>query len=1434
MEKIYRIGLDVGSTTVKVIILDNNKNIIFQKYARHFSEVRKTIVDIFDNIQDIFPDSKVAITIAGSGGLDIAKKLEVPFIQEVIASSNAIKEEIPSTNVAIELGGEDAKIVYFDNTIEQRMNGACAGGTGAFIDQMASLLKTDVNGLNELAKKGEHIYSIASRCGVFAKSDVQSLLNDGVSKEDLAMSILQAVVNQTISGLAQGREIEGNVAFLGGPLHFLSELRKRFIKTLELTTDQALIPKEGQYFVALGAALEEKEQTIYTVHELYEHLHALNSTDQSSHKGLDPLFNSEEEYESFKNRHSKQKVEKLDINKYQGNAYLGIDAGSTTTKIALVSSNGKLLYSFYEDNQGDPLNTTIESLKRLYKELPSDVIIANSAVTGYGEELIKAALKIDIGEVETVTHYKAAQYFLPEVDYILDIGGQDMKVIETKDGAIYSIMLNEACSSGCGSFISTFATSLGYEVGDFAKLGVKAENPVDLGSRCTVFMNSKVKQVQNEGATVQDISGGLATSVIKNALYKVIGYNNNSDLGNHIVVQGGTFHNDAVLRVLENLIGKEVVRPDITGIMGAFGAALLACEESEENQRSTMLSEENLYDFKVKSYKGQCQKCGNNCLLTIKKFADGRKFVSGNRCERGIGKEKEDKVVDNLYKYKYNRVFNYEPLDDKNAERGKIGIIRALNMYEDYPFWFTFFDTLGYQVHLSTESNQDVYQKGMKTIPSDSACYPAKLSHGHMFDLIEKGIKKIFHPSIPYNKKEDKEASNNYNCPIVTSYSETLRVNIEKITDENIKFYHPFLPIDNKRRLTKRLIEELDEENISKKEIKSAINKAYKELDNYKQDVRNKGEEVLEFLEKTNQKGIVLAGRPYHIDPEINHGIPELIESFDLPILSADSISHLGKIERPLQVYDQWVYHSRLYSAASFVAEHDNLELVQLNSFGCGLDAVTIDQVEEILVKKNKIFTCLKIDEISNLGAAKIRLRSLIAAMDKRSNHSLEETKEKFPKRKVFTKKMKSEHTILSPQMAPIHFQFYETAFKNAGYNLKILPAEDDNAVDIGLKYVNNDACYPSIIIVGQILSALESGEHDPNKTSVIISQTGGGCRATNYISFIRKALKEAGFEQVPVISLNTMGVEKNPGFKLTFPLIDDLIRSTVFGDLLMRVLYKVRPYEKVPGSANKLYDKWVLKCHDTLISRDKKEFKKDIYNIVKDFDNLPVKENLEKPKVGIVGEILVKFHPIANNKIVSFLEKEGAEVVVPDFLDFFLYSLYNHEEKYKTLSGGLFSMLISKLGIKGIEFLYRRPVAKALEKSKRFSKPESIYDIAESAKKHLSLSHQTGEGWFLTGEMVELIKNGVKNILCLQPFGCLPNHVLGKGMVKEIRSSYSDVNIKPLDFDPGASEVNQVNRIKLMLSVAFENLKKNELKKENENIESVEDIDSELIKIKS
>ena len=1402
----YKLGIDVGSTTIKVVALDSYNKVIYNDYRRHFSDIKNTLIGSLEECFKKIGNFDLKITVTGSGGIGVAQWLQCDFQQEVIACTRAVEEFINKTDVVIELGGEDAKITYLKGGIDQRMNGTCAGGTGAFIDQMAILLNTDAQGLNILARDAENIYPIASRCGVFAKTDIQPLINEGAKKSDIAVSIFQAVVDQTISGLTCGKPIRGKVTFLGGPLHFLDSLRERFIKTLNLKEGEYFAPENSEIYVALGAAILSENNEIISSKELIKKLNSI-SEKEIEDNFLEPLFKNDKEYFDFKKRHDSSVLPKSDLKTYKGNIFLGIDVGSTTTKAVVLGQNGELLYSSYNNNEGSPLNKTLEILKELYILINKDTRIAKATVTGYGEGLIKAALGIDIGEIETICHFRGAKEFMPNVEFILDIGGQDMKALMIKDGVINNILLNEACSSGCGSFIEGFSKSLGISIDEFAKLAISSKRPVDLGSRCTVFMNSKVKQVQKEGVSVSDISAGLSYSVIKNALYKVIKIRNFDELGKNIIVQGGTFYNDGILRSFEKITGINVVRPEIAGLMGAYGAALISKENHKENEISTIITRDKINDFTIETSCERCGICGNNCLLTINKFSETEKYITGNRCERPLGEIAKKKNVPNLYKYKLKRIFSYKPLSKEEAIRGEIGIPRVLNMYENYPFWFTFLTKLKFKVVLSPISNKEIFKLGIETIPSESACYPAKISHGHIMYLINKGLKIIFYPCVPYEYKEDSGANNHYNCPMVTSYPDVIKNNIDDLKEKNIKYLSPFLSLHNKEKLYKRLYEIFEEFNVTKKEIIEAVDAAFNERENVVSDIRKKGEETLKYIEEHKMKGIVLSGRPYHIDPEINHGLTDIITSFNMAVLTEDSVAHLGNLERPIRVVDQWMYHTRLYRAAAFVKERTDLELIQLTSFGCGLDAVTSDQVAEILASRGKMYTLIKIDEGSNLGAVKIRIRSLKAAMEEREKNNVKlKNIDNSYKKNLFTKEMKKDWTILAPQMSPIHFQFIEKAVRASGYNIDVLPANDKEAIEEGIKYVNNDACYPSILVIGQMINALKSGKYDPNKTALIISQTGGGCRATNYVGFLKKGLREAGFPNVPIISLNVLGMERQPGFKISYRLIKKLMMGVIYGDLFIRVLYRVRPYETVKGSANKLYEYYREKAFKNVENGNKNEMNKLVKEIVKAFDTLEINDEV-KPKVGIVGEILVKYHPTANNNIVNVLEKEGAEVVVPELLDFFLYCCYNSKFKNRYLSGSSIVKTGCDIAISYIES-YRKVVIKELQNSERFGYPSSINNLAKKAANVVSLGNQTGEGWLLTGEMVELIESDVNNIVCIQPFACLPNHITGKGMIKALKSKYPLANIVAVDYDPGASEVNQLNRIKLMMSVAFKNLK--------------------------
>jgi predicted CoA-substrate-specific enzyme activase len=1409
-DSISRLGIDIGSTTIKLAVLDSCGTLLDIKYCRHYADLWTTLQKLLSELHDRFENAPVAVTVTGSGGLSISKRLNLPFVQEVIAGGKAIERYYPDVKTIIELGGEDAKLTFLENGADQRMNGICAGGTGSFIDQMASLLKTDAKGLDALAENAGAVYPIAARCGVFAKTDIQALLNDGARKEDIAASIFQAVVHQTIGGLACGRKIQGKVAFLGGPLHFLPQLRLRFQKTLGLDGSEMIVPENAECYMAIGAALSKGKQENQQAGGMEVSFRQLLDRIQSVQSGqgglarLEPLFESNDEYRRFQARHALHHVKRKPLMSHQGKCFLGLDAGSTTCKAALIDEEGALLFSYYGSNDGSPLHSCAKMLQEVYARLPAQAEIAYSAVTGYGENLIKASFLCDMGEVETVAHMTASEYFLKGVELILDIGGQDMKCIRVRNGIIGSVLLNEACSSGCGSFIETFAKSLNMTIESFVSKGLEALSPVDLGSRCTVFMNSRVKQAQKEGVQVGDISAGLCYSVIKNALYKVMKIKQPSELGERIMVQGGTFLNDAVLRSLELITGKEVIRPDIAGFMGAFGAALLAKRAWKTGMKSTLISARQLDGFSVEAKTIRCAGCLNHCLLTVNAFNDGRKYITGNRCEKGAGIERQTPVP-NLFEYKYRRLFDYTPLPVEKAHRGMIGIPRVLNMYENYPFWFTFFTALGFRVVLSPQSSRKLYESGMDTVSSDTACYPAKIVHGHILYLAEQNIKHIFYPCIPKEQAEVKNADNHYNCPMVISYPEVIRANMDVLREKGVRFHQPFLPYDSKEGLALRLLEEFSEFGLTPKEVKHAACLGFAEDQRFKEDIRKKGGEILRWLKETGNNGIVLSGRPYHLDPEVNHGIPNLLTSLGLAVLTEDSVAHLGHADRPLRVRDQWMYHSRLYEAADFVSRQENLELVQLNSFGCGPDSIASDQAQEILERRGKIYTMIKIDEACNLGAVRIRLRSLIAATERKHACSNQEiTSLPAPAvQPIFTKGMRGRYTILAPQMAPIHFELIQEALKSEGYRMAVLPAAGKADIEEGLKYVNNDSCYPSIIIIGQILRALQSGEYGIDRTAILMSQTSGPCRYSNYVALLKKALKAAGFEHVPVIALNMADLRRNPGFRVTVSFARKVTMAIVYGDLLMKVLLKVRPYEMEPGASNALFAQWMQRCMSLLHPGDHAAFRQSLLMIIADFEKVPVREQ-KKPKVGLVGEIFVKYHPTANNNMVAFIEESGAEMVIPGLMEFFLYCAWGGESNYRYLAGSRLKRAMGGLFIKYIEY-YHNDMRLALSGSKRFKTPATIDELAEKTDTILSPCNRSGEGWLLTAEMVSLIEEGANNIICMQPFACLPNHISGKGMIKTLKEKYPGTNVVTVDYDPGSSEVNQINRVTLMLEKAKE-----------------------------
>lgn len=1254
---------------------------------------------------------------------------------------------------------------------------------------------------------------------------------------------------------------------------------------------------------------------------------------------MPPLFATEADRTAFNERHHREHIHQGTLEGAQGPHFLGIDAGSTTIKATLVNDDREIVWSSYATNEGSPLTAAVQIVKKIQAELPEGAWIARSCATGYGEGLITTGLHLDEGVVETMAHYRGAEMVSPGVTAVIDIGGQDMKYLAINDGVIDSIAVNEACSSGCGSFLQTFAISMGLTIQEFTQAALNSTHPVDLGSRCTVFMNSSVKQAQKEGASIEDIAAGLCYSVVRNALYKVIKLRDSGELGDTVVVQGGTFLNDAVLRAFELLTEREVTRPNIAGLMGAYGAALTArmhyADEAEDEDvdttdtkeavvagvrhtASNILSGEELDNLSMTSERDVCKLCQNHCKLTITTFQDGSRYVTGNRCERGGDAKKKRSDRPNLYDYKYKRCFAYRRLTDKNATRGEIGIPRVLNMYENYPFWFTLLTSLGFKVMISGRSSHELFETGIESIASENICYPAKLVHGHIKWLLSKGVKTIFYPCVSYEENLVPNTDNHYNCPVVANYPVVIGANMPELREEGIRYMRPYFNMANHELMVDRIVEEFAWANVTHEEAETAVKAAYAENEVFKHDVQMEGLKALAYMKEHDCRGIVLAGRPYHIDPEVNHGIPETICSLGMVVLSEDSICELQPGEKlnlseflaadegnprkkntdgfrhvedrkvtkmPLRVTNQWAYHSRLYAAANFVASYPGLELVQLNSFGCGLDAITTDQVGEILADKADVYTMLKIDEVSNLGAAKIRLRSLKAAVEERernkqrgiaavmpnkqdsapnkqgefrktgseaptpgrqvmldtvmkANPKLTEavkaasrraaengigeakksahnsaTMSKYANRVPFGKDMK-DYTIVAPQMSPIHFSLVESVIRSGGYKFDILEHASRENVETGLKYVNNDACYPAIMVIGQLVDAILDGKYDPEHTALAITQTGGMCRATNYFGLIRKALVDAGYPQIPVIAISTQGIEDNPGFTATPALLHRVIKALIIGDLLMKCLYRVRPYEVTPGSANQLYHTWDTIVRETLehhgysktarkfIGKGYLPYQTLVKEIVKSFDALPLKDEPRKVRVGVVGEILVKYQPDANNHVVDVIESQNCEAVVPGIMEFMTTRPYisDWNEHYLGMGGNKLGYALMRKALD----MYNAPVHKAIDLAHgKFSQDLPMPELVKKADEVTSVGVQAGEGWLLTAEILELIESGCPNVICAQPFACLPNHVTGRGMFGKIRRLHPEANIVSIDYDPGASEANQLNRIKLMIAAA-------------------------------
>ena len=1402
------LGIDIGSTTVKYALVDENKKIIASRYERHKSAVVKTLKILLADLSQKVPCGHARLRLAGSGALGLSKKTSVGFVQEVVAAGSFLRANDPLLDVAVELGGEDAKIIYLTQGVELRMNEACAGGTGAFIDQMASLLKTDPIGLDQLAQNARRSHPIASRCGVFAKTDVVALLNSGVPREEIARSIFEAVADQAISGLACGRPIAGRVAFLGGPLHFLPQLALAFERKLKAPGTEFEHFGNAQYAVAYGAALDALDNPQESETTLKDFLQVLAGIDtiEGEADRLAPFFESEKELEDFRKRHASHRAKRANLDEAKGDLFLGIDLGSTTVKLALIDEDGAILKDWYDHNEGDPLPKLIPKVLELKAQIPACARIRSICTTGYGASLAQAALGTQFNEVETFAHQRAAVAFDPLTSYVIDIGGQDMKCLKVTGGAISDVKLNEACSSGCGSFIETYAKQLGLKLSDFVQKALHAKHPCDLGTRCTVFMNSKVKQAQSAGASVEDITAGLCHSIVLNALHKVLRIADTKQLGDHVLVQGGTFLNDAILRAFELYIGKEVIRPDIAGLMGAYGAALIAKERTTADTALLDLSEKALDLSNVKTTEFRCKSCNNHCLLTLHRFASGQKHVSGNRCDFAL-KGAEEKVGEHFIDKKCALLFNRTPLEADSAPRGTIGIPRVLNIYEHYPYWFELFTKLNFHVELSPYSDHYIAGLGIESIPSQSLCLPAKLAHGHVTWLAKKGVKEIWLPCVPKERTNFANVPGRFSCPVVGGYPEALKLNFE-CTHPESKLLTPFVDLNEAQTVIKAVHEAIPE--IAVAEIKEAVKSAENAQQTYQRQIRQMGEKCFRDHEISKAPLVVIASHPYHMDPFVNHGICTLIASMGVDIVTEDSIAHLAADTASLDVIDQWTFHSRLYRAAEMVRDKPWAELVQLVSFGCGLDAITSEQVRRIMEPAGKLYTMLKIDEGDTLGAARIRLRSLFAAVKDRKQ--LKSKVSEAPVRwykKAETKAVnaKAVKTIYVPQMAPIHFPILESALKSLGYRVKLLPKVSHEAIQLGLRYVNNDACYPAIVVIGQLLDTVLSKDFDRKTSALLLAQTCGPCRATNYATLLKWALRDLDMDDLPVITISTHKITGTEHLPLGFKGINRIALGVLYGDLLQKLYLKVRAYEKIPGSAQKLLKKWqIVAIRD--IDQGKRALRANVQQIVSDFAAVETLD-VKKPQVGIVGEILLKYHPQANLDILEALFAEGAEPRLGDISSFLLYCLYDPVFQAKALKGPKLQAFASSFLLDYFESL--RKIANDALARAGFSTMPTLKEHLARLKSLMSPAQQAGEGWLLTAEMVEFLETGAENVLCLQPFACLPNHITGKGVMRVLRQMYPEANLCAIDFEAGTSHANFTNRLKLFMAQAKDNLKAKE-----------------------
>lgn len=1447
-KKIFNVGLDVGSTTLKLVFVDGNGDVIYSDYRRHHADIFGALKTGFETALAELGDGEMRLAVTGSAGMGIAERGNLPFVQEVVAAAEVIRVKYPETKTFIDIGGEDAKMIFFEagKLPDMRMNGSCAGGTGAFIDQMASLLGCDVSALSGLALSAKTVYPIASRCGVFSKTDIQNLLARNVSRADIAASIFHAVALQCIGTLARGFDILPKVFFCGGPFAFIPALRKAFREELNLREEDCVFCENAAFVPAWGCALaaldsEKKDSdktragTEETLPKLSETAAALAAQKTSAGNvpragALPRLFRDEADFDAWFSEKQGGVIPKISLAEHDNSpCFLGIDSGSTTTKIVVVDARERVLFRFYKKSQGDALGAAAEGLREFSEQAKAagrEIRIARSCVTGYGEDLIKAAFNLDEGVVETIAHYRAARKFMPDVSFILDIGGQDMKAIFVENGAINRLEINEACSSGCGSFVEAFAASLKFSVEEFARLACFSEAPCDLGTRCTVFMNSKVKQALREGAGVPDIAAGLSFSIVKNCLHKVLKIRDVADLGANIVVQGGTFRNLSVVRAFERLTGKNVIFTDMPELMGAYGCALIAAEnfsKSAEKSAGTPLSR-FVAPNTFREKRLTCPGCTNRCQVCEFLFDNGNVYYSGNKCEKIFTNKGGDfRKGENMYTFKYSRIFRrgnvHAAAGATGGARQRIGIPRALNAFENFPFWNALLSACGFEVVVSGASTMPLYEKGLRTVMSDNICFPAKLVHGHVSDLVERGVERIFMPYVVRERSEDAQAHGSFNCPIVSGYSQVISAAMETREKYGIPLDSPVITFSDEKLLRRACREFLDTLGVPKPVFEAAFPVALAAQKNFARELYEKAKKILENARKNGRTVILLAGRPYHADPLIQHKISDLAAGFGADIITEDiarfseenDTSDGGNALDGIGGVLQWTYVTRILKAARFVARAEpSVHYVQLTSFGCGPDAFIIDEVADILKRGGKNLTLLKIDDVGNIGSLKLRLRSLVESLKFKSEFADTGTRSRKtpPPRHtgIFGNGDNARRTILYPFVSEYISPIIAPALESCGYKAVMLPPSDAQTVEYGLKYSNNEICYPATLVVGDIVKALDSGKYDHREIAVGISQTGGQCRATNYLSLIKKALANAGYGDVPVVAIGigTSPVNEQPGMNFSLTKIAKrAVSAIVFGDCIAQMYYSTVVRERVAGTAEKLRDGYLAALLPCVRHGRVKEMFRLLRRAAEDFDAVPVKEE-RVPAIGIVGEIFVKYNAFSHKNVVAWLVENGVEPILPNVTDFMIQDIVNNRINVKmnlarrSLQTWGFTLAFSLLAKSAIA-----KADKACSAFRRYRPFGSIEEKAEKGAKIVSLAAQFGEGWLIPAEFAMLAEHGIFNAVSLQPFGCIANHIVAKGIEKRVRRLYPQMNLLFLDFDAGTSEANVLNRLHFMVKNA-------------------------------